>query len=114
MSCSLALWTVMLRNTNPSARSTRMPTSLWPATSTTTSSALTPEPSICRLQRMHGPRLGMPWRASSGGRWLLVDARHDPHAVVVARVLHRGVDLVVLAEAEQRLVYPLQPVGLRL
>ena len=35
--------------------------------STTTSSALTPEPSICRLQRMHGPRFGMPWRSSSGG-----------------------------------------------
>ena len=35
--------------------------------STTTSSALTPEPSIWKLQRMQRPRLGMLWRSSSGG-----------------------------------------------
>ena len=33
----------------------------------TTSSAATPEPSIWRLQRMHGPRSGIPCRSSSGG-----------------------------------------------
>src|SRR3981081_4506386 len=36
-------------------------------TSITTSSAETPEPSICRLQRMHGPRSGIPWRSLNGG-----------------------------------------------
>src|SRR3954449_11403632 len=57
-----------------------MPTSFaWPAppgpplpfdaspASTTTSSALTPEPSIWKLQRMHLPRSGMPWRSHFGG-----------------------------------------------
>ena len=80
MSCSRACRTVTLRSTKPSARSTKMPTSfLCPAAdgpplpapaspaSTMTSSALTPEPSSWRLQRMHGPGFGMPWRSSRGG-----------------------------------------------
>ena len=80
MSCSRAWRTVTLRSTKPSARSTKMPTSfLWPdrrraavaglasPASTMTSSALTPEPSSWRLQRMHGPAFGMPWRSSRGG-----------------------------------------------
>ena len=32
-----------------------------------TSSGITPVPSICRLQRRHGPRSGIPWRFVSGG-----------------------------------------------
>ena len=71
MSCSRAWRTVTLRSTKPSARSAKMPTSfLWPTAdgpplpasaspaSTTTSSALTPEPSSWRLHRMHGPDVG--------------------------------------------------------
>src|SRR4051794_29067139 len=61
----------MLRSTKPSARSARRPTSFFdtigaplpdstrPA-SMTTSSGDGPEPSICTLQRMHGPVFGMP------------------------------------------------------
>ena len=68
--------------TNPSARSTRKPTSfLEPAplgpplpafvfpVSTVTSVGFGPDPSIWRLQRMHGPRsdFGMPLRLGCGG-----------------------------------------------
>src|SRR3954452_22208792 len=80
MPCSLAWRTLTLRRTKPSARSARTPTSFAVPTplgppspldaspaSMITSSALTPEPSICRLQRMHGPRSGIPWRFSRGG-----------------------------------------------
>ena len=35
--------------------------------SITTSSAETPDPSIWRLQRLHGPMSGIPWRSASGG-----------------------------------------------
>ena len=78
MSCSLAWRTLTLRSTKPSARSARMPTSLAESigapspdatrpASIVTSSGDTPDPSICRLQRMQGPRSGMPWRSSAGG-----------------------------------------------
>src|SRR5437016_3654320 len=75
----------MLRSTMPSARSTLTPTSFFdwsgaplpdstrPA-SITTSSGDGPEPSICMLQRMHGPRFGMPCGSGRlngvvGGSW---------------------------------------------
>ena len=69
----------MLRITRPSARSARMPTSLiasdpprsfaWVsfAMSMSTSSGFAPVPSIWRLQRMHLPLSGIPWRSSRGG-----------------------------------------------
>src|SRR5581483_2803951 len=75
----------MLRITMPSARSTFRPTSFFASigaplpdstrpASITVSSAFTPDPSICRLQRMHGPRLGMPCGSGRpvgevGGSW---------------------------------------------
>src|SRR5437763_8207633 len=78
----------MLRITRPSARSARRPTSffepiplgprgwLLSPVSTITSSGFAPEPSTCTLQRMHGPRLGIPWRlASGGGSWPLPGTR---------------------------------------
>src|SRR6476469_7322501 len=78
MSCSVAWRTLTFRRTNPSARSARMPTSLTgpigapspeatrPA-SIVTSSGETPDPSIWRLQRMQGPRSGIPCRSVRGG-----------------------------------------------
>ena len=110
MSCSRACRTVTLRSTKPSARSTKMPTSLAcrrptgrrrPAAaspaSTTTSSALTPEPSSWRLQRMQGPAFGMPCRSVRGGLGggaVSEPAADDGDEVGVVGAVH----LVVVAE----------------